>query len=170
MGVYQRNKPLFLLLLAILLLLLAYVAGVKKTLREYGEVSSLRDQIGVLDNLDSRIAEARGLLSDVAIKGFASQAEKNSYLIDSLLALEQSSGFSLEEIAPGSFCKKDMPPVEFVAVTLKGGYSGMLKAVMFFERSKGLGVVTSVSFFSKEDQKSKKMALFCRVVLLNIKK
>lgn len=169
MGFYQQNRSLLLLLLSAFLLILAYVAGVKKTLEAYSEVATLQEQVALLDNIDSRVAEARGMLSEVAVKGFASEAEKNSYLIDSLMAMERVAPFSLEEIAPGSFTKKDTPPVEFLAVTLKGSYTGMLKALMFFERSKGLGVVTSVSFFSKEDQKTKKVALFCRIVLLNVK-
>jgi len=167
---YQQNRSLLLLMLSILLLFVAYFAGIKKSVTEYGEVSALRKQLQVLDNLDARIAAAKSKFSDVMVKGFSSEAEKNSYLIDSLLVLEKSEGVSLVEIAPGSFTKKDMPTVEFLSVTLSGSYASILKAVMFFERSKGLGVVSSVSFYTKVEQRTKRLDLFCRVLLQNVKK
>ncbi len=169
-GFYQHNRSLLLLILALLLLVVAYFAGIRKTVTEYGEVSALRKQLQVLESLDTRIGAARGRLSDVTVKGFTSEAEKNSYLIDSLLVFEQLDGVALVEIAPGSFSKKNTPPIEFLTVTLKGRYAGILKAVMFFERSKGLGVVSSISFYTKVEQRTKRLDLFCRVLLQNVKK
>jgi hypothetical protein len=166
-----KQKVRYLLIGAVLFLLIAYLTTIKNTIQLYRDNNRLESMIGKAENAPQGIAELRKTLEGLNLK-------LNNYLVDTTKEHEHT----LEVVS--EFCHKKRLVVrelpkrkissenDFVIITselrIEGSFISLLQLLYELEYTQKLGRLSSVSWKSYIDTKTKRTVLVMIVYLQNI--
>ncbi len=165
----QRNQ--YLLIGAVLFAVVAYMTTVRNTIQLYKENSSMEVKIKKAEDAPSGIAELKKSLEELNEK-------LNHYLVDTTKDHEHTLEVVSEFCSKNRLTVKELPQKtitlekDFTIITstlnIEGGYSDLLKLLHELEYLQRIGRVSSVSWKSYIDSKTKKTILSMTIYLQNI--
>lgn len=165
----QKNK--YLLLGALLFAIVAYVTTISNTVKLYKDNTKLESRIGKAENAPSGIADLRRALEGL-------NGKLNDYLIDTTKEQEHTLEVVSEFCSKKRLVVKELPKrtvtteKDFTIITsilkIEGSYVELLRLLNELEYVQKLGRVSSVSWKSSIDSKTKRTVLSMTVFLQNI--
>lgn len=166
-----KQKNTYLLIGTVAFILIAYITSIQNTVQLYQDNKRIESKITKAENAPKGIAELRKSLDGLNEK-------LNHYLIDTLKehqhTLEIVSEFCYKKKLVVKELPKRMITVEedftilTSALTIEGTYVNLLSLLYELEYRQRLGRLTSVSWKSYVDNKTKKTVLLMTIYLQNI--
>lgn len=157
----------------ILMVLLVYSLGIKKTMNAYMEYSDAKKKMELAANAPEMAAQLEKKLSEMNAK-MGDQNTKEQNTTEALLSLIanycQNNHAVLREFPQTTMAEAENMSIETNRFTIGGDFSTLVNLAYILEQKNKLGKVASVNYQLKKDFKTKEMLLTATVFLQNIKK
>jgi hypothetical protein len=168
-----KKKNQVLLVIAVILLFIAYQFAIKKTMAAHTDVVNAEQQMELAANAPMMAAqlEKELMLMDAKI-GADSLKEKNAgqELLELVTNYCQQNNAVLREFPETINTPQEKLMVETNWLVVAGDFATLINLVYILEQKSKLGKVTSVQYQLKKDLKSKELVLTATIYIQNVKK
>lgn len=166
-----KQKNLYLGIGAFLFALIAYMTTIRNTVHLYKENKRLEAKISIAENAPESIADLRRSLEGL-------NGKLNHYLIDTTKEQEHTLEVVSEYCHKKKLVVRELPKRKIVAendftivtseLKIEGSYINLLQLLHELEYAQKLGRISSVSWRSYVDPKTKRTILYMTLYLQNI--
>lgn len=173
-GLTYRNKNRLLLAAGIVVGMIIYSKPLKKTFLLYEEYEHLRELNTVAEDAPKKVEQLKHKLAtmDIALGGSRNEDSENvqQQLLGAITRYCQSNALILREFPKTQSNRQNDIEVETNVFIVEGNFKKLLELVYLLEQKERIGKPVSVSFQSKQDSKTKKLALTAAIYVQNVKK
>jgi hypothetical protein len=166
-----KKKNQLLIAVSILVLILVYQLGIKRTIAAWQAHASASDKMMLLENAPAKIRTSKNELAKIneRIGNSSNKATTPSAeLLDLLSSYCEENLTILREFPEQSSVVQGDFSIVTNHFVMEGKYASLVKLVYLLEQKSQVGNVVSVTYQLKKDHKSRKMILVAEIFLQNI--
>jgi len=161
-----KQKTKALLFGSLLLLVLIYTISIKPTLNLLQDIRMLTNKSGQAVEAPIQIKKIKNELDQLQGKMF--NLNDKEALLGEITRFCEENSLLIVNLPVASTYEEGTYEVESRELDVQGSFKDMLKLVYLIEYEKSLGVVSSLSFITKKDLRTKKKRLTGHMVLRSI--
>jgi hypothetical protein len=167
-----RKKNKALLAAGVILLLLAYLLSIKRTIAVYREVSALASESELAANAPAKAAALEKQLREIDdLLGTQHRTDDiQQSLLGTITEYCKEHNTVLREFPKTVYHEEKDLAVETNVFTVEGSFARLLRLVYLLEQESRSGRISSAKFFMKKDPKTHTSALNVTIYLQNLKK
>ncbi len=163
----HKQRLIVLLAGTLLLILIAYVFALRKTINRYSEYTALKQQNRKQQNYYAQVGELRLQLEKInRIIGNSNYAEIP--LLNKMAHYAEGKKIVFKSLPAPRVTEDNGYRIYHQQLSLTGHFKDLLSFVYALENDKSIGMVRSVEFTKEKDRSSRKEVLIANVLLQNI--
>ena len=168
-----KKKNLLLMGGSVLFALIIYFSAIKNTLDLYTRCNELVEQLLQADNASYQMIQLQKELQEIeSIYGDNKETSSNhqQVLLETISNYCSGNNVILREFPKSTVFNEQDFSVESNMVVVEGSFNNLLRLIYLLEQKNKTGKIASVQFQTKNDFKTKQLALIASIYIQTIKK